>query len=282
MARIPIVGTKTDWSVIRGWLNSMFVEIYSAISGLGALAYKDKADYNNDIDNLPTLLETAGVDGSIQLKAADGSLKSVSNVTINDDGFLYINKITLTNTSSIFEDTNSENELTFEDAKTGLSYKISELINDPNTVIDSDYVHTDNNFTDTLKNKLDGIEDGAQVNDANTTLQGNTFNGANQLVQLDGDGKLPAIDGSQLTNLPSGGGGSSIDQHIKFEYVTPYEFTFYENIRITTLTGVGCTPTLVYKANGTAYVLNDTISLGTTMSLTVNQLGGVLMKGEKV
>ena len=31
-------------------------------------------------------------------------------------------------------------------------------------VQDSDYVHTDNNFTDELKNKLEGIEDGAEVN----------------------------------------------------------------------------------------------------------------------
>ena len=36
------------------------------------------------------------------------------------------------------------------------------------------------------------------------TTQGNTFNGASQLVKLDSSGKLPAIDGSQLTNLPSG------------------------------------------------------------------------------
>lgn len=43
--------------------------------------------------------------------------------------------------------------------------------------------------------------------DANATNQGNTFNGANQLVKLDGTGKLPAIDGSNLTNLPSGGSG---------------------------------------------------------------------------
>lgn len=39
---------------------------------------------------------------------------------------------------------------------------------------------------------------------ANITTQGNTFNGASQLVQLDSTGKLPAIDGSQLTNLPGG------------------------------------------------------------------------------
>ena len=34
------------------------------------------------------------------------------------------------------------------------------------------------------------------------TKQGNTFNGASQLVQLDASAKLPAIDGSNLTNLP--------------------------------------------------------------------------------
>ena len=39
------------------------------------------------------------------------------------------------------------------------------------------------------------------VPDANTTIQGNTFNGANQLVKLDANGKLPAIDGSQLINV---------------------------------------------------------------------------------
>ena len=37
---------------------------------------------------------------------------------------------------------------------------------------------------------------------ANVTTQGNTFNTANKLVQLDATAKLPAVDGSQLTNLP--------------------------------------------------------------------------------
>jgi hypothetical protein len=36
---------------------------------------------------------------------------------------------------------------------------------------------------------------------ANVTLQGNTFNAANKLVQLDANAKLPAVDGSNLTNL---------------------------------------------------------------------------------
>jgi hypothetical protein len=41
------------------------------------------------------------------------------------------------------------------------------------------------------------------------TKQGNTFNGASQLVQLDASAKLPSVDGSNLTNLnipPSTGG----------------------------------------------------------------------------
>lgn len=50
---------------------------------------------------------------------------------------------------------------------------------------------------------------------ANVTLQGNTFNGINQLVQLNGSGILPILDGSQLTNvlaansLQLGGQGAS-------------------------------------------------------------------------
>lgn len=38
-------------------------------------------------------------------------------------------------------------------------------------------------------------------NSANVTTQGNTFNGANQLVQLNGSTQLPAVSGANLTNL---------------------------------------------------------------------------------
>lgn len=43
------------------------------------------------------------------------------------------------------------------------------------------------------------------VNSSSGTLQGNTFNGASQLVQMTAATKLPAVDGSLLTNLPSSG-----------------------------------------------------------------------------
>lgn len=50
----------------------------------------------------------------------------------------------------------------------GVSFKVptqtSHLTNNSNFVVDANYVHTDNNFTSTLKTKLDGIAEGAEVN----------------------------------------------------------------------------------------------------------------------
>ena len=42
--------------------------------------------------------------------------------------------------------------------------KVSELENDSNYAVDANYVHTDNNFTSSEKNKLEGIAAGAEVN----------------------------------------------------------------------------------------------------------------------
>lgn len=42
--------------------------------------------------------------------------------------------------------------------------KISDLTNDSNFVVDSSYVHTDNNYTSTEKTKLSGVQEGAEVN----------------------------------------------------------------------------------------------------------------------
>jgi len=56
--------------------------------------------------------------------------------------------------------------------------------------------------TTNAANITSGILPDARLS-ANVTQQGNTFNGVNQLVKLDGLGKLPAVDGSQLTGLIS-------------------------------------------------------------------------------
>ncbi len=43
------------------------------------------------------------------------------------------------------------------------------------------------------------------------TVDADVGTGANQLIQLDGSSKLPAVDGSQLTNISGGGGGADTD-----------------------------------------------------------------------
>ena len=55
--------------------------------------------------------------------------------------------------------------------------------------------------TNTGNNAINTLYSGLISADVNATNQGNTFNGISQLVQTDGTGKLPAIDGSQLTGL---------------------------------------------------------------------------------
>ena len=86
----------------------------------------------------------------------------------------------------------------------------------------------------------------------NITTQGNTFNGANQLVQLDASGKLPAIDGSQLTNLP--GGSTDITSFYQLDYGTEsgsIPVTFSNN-NITIKSGIPIT-----TPNGTFQYTSD-------------------------
>ena len=70
-------------------------------------------------------------------------------------------------------------------------YVTESELNSKNYLIDSDLTSY------ALKSEIPTVP-------ANITTQGNSFNGANQLVKLDASGKLPAIDGSQLTNISSG------------------------------------------------------------------------------
>lgn len=65
--------------------------------------------------------------------------------------------------------------------------KTSHLTNDSNFAVDSAYVHTDNNFTTALKNKLNGIAAGAEVNVVKS-VDTTATNGVN--LSLDNDGKL--------------------------------------------------------------------------------------------
>lgn len=129
------------------------------------------------------------------------------------------------------------------------------------------FSYTSSNYNDAIATtenyglvKIDG--DSLTINEnyqlqanipSNLTTQGNTFNGASQLVQLDSTGKLPAIDGSQLTNLP-GGGSADITDLYQLQYGTEsgsIPVTFSGN-NITLKSGV-----LITTPNGTFSYTSD-------------------------
>lgn len=80
----------------------------------------------------------------------------------------------------------------------GVSFKVptqtSHLTNNSNFVADANYVHTDNNFTSTLKTKLDGIAAGAEVNVVKS-IDSTTEHGV-YLVLNDSDGELDIVESS--------------------------------------------------------------------------------------
>ena len=74
--------------------------------------------------------------------------------------------------------------------------KVSDLNNDSNFVADANYVHTDNNYTTTEKNKLSGIDAGAQVN----VLESISVNGTAQTITSKGVDITVPTNNNQLTN----------------------------------------------------------------------------------
>lgn len=76
----------------------------------------------------------------------------------------------------------------------------SALTNDSNFVVDSSYVHTDNNYTTTEKNKLNGIASGAEVNqNAFTTVKV----GTTDLVADAKSDTLTITAGNNITLTPT-------------------------------------------------------------------------------
>lgn len=98
----------------------------------------------------------------------------------------------------------STNDYTTEEKTKLAGIEEGAQVNDPNTVIDANYVHTDNNYTTAEKNKLSGIEIGAQVNTVNS-VAGKTGDVTLNVSNI--SGLQSALDGKQdnleFTSSPS-------------------------------------------------------------------------------
>lgn len=105
-----------------------------------------------------TITYTNGTTTTFQVTNGQNGTGSVSDVWQNGVSVLD------GNTAKVVVPTKTSDLTNDSGFVTSVPTKTSDLTNDSNFVADSSYVHTDNNFTTTLKNKLNGIASGAEVN----------------------------------------------------------------------------------------------------------------------
>lgn len=153
----------------------------------------------------------------------------------------------------------------------------SELTNDSNFVSDANYVHTDNNFTTALKNKLEAVQTGATKVESSSTNGNIKINGTETTVYT-----LPTITASDVGAIPTSqkgtnGGIAELDSAGKVpasqlpSYVD--DVLEYENKSSFPSTGetgkiyVDKSTNLTWRWSGSDYVeISPSLALGTTSS----------------
>mgnify|MGYP000290546994 CR=1 FL=1 len=115
----------------------------------------------------------------------------------------------------------------------------------------------------------------------NITALGNTFNGVNQLVQLNGSGYLPALNASNLTNINASNVSSgTLDDARLSSNVTVLGNTFNGASQLVQLNGSGALPALSganltsLNASNISSGTLDTARLSTTVTLAGNTFNG--------
>lgn len=150
--------------------------------------------------------------------------------------------------------------------------KTSDLINDDNTVKDANYVHTDNNYTVSEKNKLAGLDNYVLPNASNTILGGIKIgypaSGKNYPVQLDGNSKayvnVPWTDTNTTYNLASttANGLMSAEDKKLLDFLTGYA-------TVSSLSNVPVTKHTVYASIGSNQTLSVVSGLQPGQSLQI-------------
>jgi len=137
-------------------------DIGVTVQGYDATILKD-ADIGVTVQGYDaTILKDADIGSTVQ--AYDAGLTSIAGLPTIADKMLYTTGTDTWSTTSLTSYIRTL--LDDPDAVTarstlGLVIGADVQAYDPNNVVDADYVHTDNNFTDSLRSKLIGVESGA-------------------------------------------------------------------------------------------------------------------------
>ena len=157
-------------------------------------------DLNPNFETIETAMNTTSnivdnvrVDLSALEEVTAGALDDISNL---EEDVSNLNNNMTTGDTNTLESAKSYTDTKLQDyAKTtDVPTKISQLENDDNTVKDASYVHTDNNFSDTDKSKLDSLNNYELPIASTSTLGG---------IKL-GEGLESEADGT--VNVTGGGG----------------------------------------------------------------------------
>ena len=195
------------------------------LAGDGIVVNGAGATSTLDVDSGTTAGKIVKLDGSARLPAVDGSqltnLPSAPVTSVNgatgavniyaDDTTLNIDGTGLVlsgtgATSTLNADVGTgANQIVQLDASSRLpAVDGSQLTNLPSAPVASVNGATGavNIYADDTTLNIDGTGLTLSGTGATSTLNVDVGTGANQIVQLDGSSRLPAVDGSQLTNLP--------------------------------------------------------------------------------
>lgn len=159
-------------------------------------------DYENLI-NKPEIngVTLTGDKTASQLGFASVATSGSYNDLTNKPTIPTVNNATLTiqkNGTNV--QTFTANQSTNATANITVPTKTSDLTNDDNVVKDASYVHTDNNYTTTEKNKLSGIASGAEVNVQANWSETNTSSDA----YIKNKPTIPTVNNATLTIQKNG------------------------------------------------------------------------------
>ena len=155
---------------------------------------------------LPSLSSTSNTSGTAYyVKATEELPTSAAVESVQIPRYKKISGSWYLQSSTPSANDNSTKVATTAYVDAAIPTQTSQLTNDSNFAVDASYVHTDNNFTTTLKNKLDGIAAGAEVNvNADWNASSGDAQILNKPTTISGYGITDAYTKTQVDGIVSG------------------------------------------------------------------------------
>lgn len=172
VSEIDVVATNIDSVNTVGTNISSINTVSSDIGSVSTVAtsISDVVTVATDILDVSTVSSNISAVGTVANGISDVSIVSTNIVDVSTVAGISTDISTVASISSdITTVAGLSSDITFlatnwDDKVNTTDIGITVQPYDANTVVDSSYIHTDNNFSNTLKSKLDGISSGAEVN----------------------------------------------------------------------------------------------------------------------